>query len=136
MSMCKQPDPINHPPHYAGYPVNVECIDITRHLNFQLGNAFKYVWRAGKKGGPEQEIEDLKKALWYLTDVVSNHMYIQQPAPEAVAIFQLAFAALPDDDAWSVRAALNGILSGSKKYISITSCLITDRIEALEGGKS
>lgn len=61
-------DDINHPKHYAGYPASIECIDITRHLNFQLGNAVKYIWRAGKKGGLEKEIEDLKKAEWYLGD--------------------------------------------------------------------
>lgn len=61
-------DDINHPKHYAGYPASIECIDITRHLNFQLGNAVKYIWRAGKKGGLEKEIEDLKKAEWYLED--------------------------------------------------------------------
>lgn len=59
---------INHPKHYAGYPASIECIDITRHLNFQLGNAVKYIWRAGKKGGLGKEIEDLKKAEWYLED--------------------------------------------------------------------
>lgn len=61
-------DDINHPKHYTGYPAVIECIDITRHLNFQLGNAVKYIWRAGKKGGLEKEIEDLKKAEWYLWD--------------------------------------------------------------------
>lgn len=61
-------DRVNHPKHYAGVPATVECIDITRHLPFALGNAVKYIWRAGKKGGPEQEIEDLEKAQWYLDD--------------------------------------------------------------------
>ena len=59
---------VNHPKHYAGVPVTVECIDVTRHLPFSLGNAVKYLWRAGKKGGPEKEIEDLEKAKWYLKD--------------------------------------------------------------------
>lgn len=61
-------DRVNHPKHYAGVPAMIECIDITRHLPFALGNAVKYLWRAGKKGGPEQEIEDLEKAQWYLDD--------------------------------------------------------------------
>lgn len=61
-------DNVNNPKHYAGVPATVECIDITRHLPFALGNAVKYIWRAGKKGGPEQEIEDLEKARWYLDD--------------------------------------------------------------------
>ena len=61
-------DAVNHPKHYAGYPATVECIDITRHLSFDLGNAVKYVWRAGKKGDKAKAIEDLKKAKWYLRD--------------------------------------------------------------------
>ena len=65
-------DIINHPAHYTGVTAEIECIDIARHLNFQLGNAFKYVWRAGKKGGRDKEIEDLKKALWYLEDSIQN----------------------------------------------------------------
>ena len=63
-------DNVNHPKHYMeGFaPVNIECIDITRHMSFCLGNAFKYVWRAGKKGGKEKAIEDLEKAKWYLIE--------------------------------------------------------------------
>ena len=65
-------DNINHPQHYTGVTAEIECIDIARHLNFQLGNALKYVWRAGKKGGSTMELEDLKKALWYLEDSIQN----------------------------------------------------------------
>ena len=65
-------DTINHPAHYTGVTAEIECIDIARHLNFQLGNAFKYIWRAGKKGGRDKELEDLKKALWYLKDSIEH----------------------------------------------------------------
>ena len=70
--MQKLNDNINHPQHYTGVTAEIECIDIARHLNFQLGNALKYVWRAGKKGGSAMELEDLKKALWYLEDSIQN----------------------------------------------------------------
>ena len=57
-------DMVNAPPHYRQHPSGVECIEITEHMNFNLGNALKYIWRAGLKGaGPS---EDLKKARWYL----------------------------------------------------------------------
>lgn len=59
-------DPIN-PPHYRSHPSGVECIEITRHMNFNIGNAVKYIWRAGQKG---DLIEDLKKAQWYLDDEI------------------------------------------------------------------
>lgn len=56
-------DMVEQPPHYRGHPSGKECIDITEHFNFCRGNAIKYLWRAGKKGN---EIEDLKKAKWYV----------------------------------------------------------------------
>ena len=56
-------DPINHPRHYTGHPSGVECIEITEHMNFCVGNAVKYLWRAGLKG---DDIEDLRKAAWYV----------------------------------------------------------------------
>lgn len=59
-------DAVNHPSHYTQYPV--EVIELTRHMSFDRGNAVKYVARAGFKGGPEKEIEDIKKAIWYLND--------------------------------------------------------------------
>jgi hypothetical protein len=55
-------DPVNHPRHYTGHPSGVECIQITEHMGFCLGNAMKYIWRADMKNGSE----DLQKAVWYL----------------------------------------------------------------------
>lgn len=55
-------DPVNHPTHYTAHPSGVECITITEHMNFCLGNAVKYIWRADLKNG----IEDLEKARWYI----------------------------------------------------------------------
>lgn len=70
--MEQENDVINHPQHYAGFSATIECIDITRHLSFDYGNAFKYVWRAGKKGDKAKAIEDLNKAAWYLQDIREN----------------------------------------------------------------
>lgn len=56
-------DQVNHPKHYVSHPSGVECIEITEHMNFNLGNAIKYIWRASLKG---KEIEDLRKARWYV----------------------------------------------------------------------
>ena len=52
-----------NPQHYKQHPSGVECIQITEHMNFNLGNAIKYLWRAGLKGDP---VEDLEKAAWYI----------------------------------------------------------------------
>jgi hypothetical protein len=57
-------DPVNHPSHYTAYN-GLEIIDLTEQMNFCRGNAVKYLARAGLKS-KETEVEDLKKALWYV----------------------------------------------------------------------
>lgn len=57
-------DSVNNPKHYTSHPSGVECIQITEHMGFNLGNAMKYIWRADLKS---DAIEDLEKAKWYLT---------------------------------------------------------------------
>lgn len=61
--MVAPPDMVNHTPHYTSHPSGVECIEITEHMNFCVGNAMKYLWRAGEKG---DVLEDLQKARWYI----------------------------------------------------------------------
>lgn len=65
--------PVNHPSHYCSHPSGIECITITRHHDFAVGNAMKYMWRAGlKDSSPEKEVEDLRKAIWYLNDKIEQ----------------------------------------------------------------
>lgn len=67
--LSKPESAIDHPKHYTSSPAKcecgktIECIQVTEHMNFNLGNAFKYLWRQGLKG---DSIEDLKKAVWYI----------------------------------------------------------------------
>ena len=68
------PDPVNHPPHYLGHPSGVECIEIVEHLNFCVGNAIKYLWRAGLKG---DAIEDLEKARWYVDREINRRRELE-----------------------------------------------------------
>lgn len=62
-------DLVNHPPHYTNHPSGIEAIQVTRHMNFNLGNAIKYIWRAGQKG---DTIQDLQKAIFYLQDEIER----------------------------------------------------------------
>lgn len=64
-------DNVNHPNHYRMHPSGVECLEVTRHMTFNLGNAVKYVWRAGLKN-PSTEIEDLRKAIFYIEDEITR----------------------------------------------------------------
>ena len=59
-------DSVSNPSHYNSHPSGIECIAITRHMDFCMGNAMKYIWRAGLKGDSEKQ--DIKKAIWYLND--------------------------------------------------------------------
>jgi hypothetical protein len=67
---------VDHPGHYNGNPSGVECIDVVEHMTFNIGNAVKYLWRAGKKGDP---LEDLKKAARY----VNREIEKLEKTPEA-----------------------------------------------------
>lgn len=73
----KQDEKVSHPSHYTWLKelCGIEVIDIARHLDFDMGNALKYLLRAGKKSengysDKEKEIQDLKKAVWYINDKI------------------------------------------------------------------
>ena len=73
-------DPVNNPAHYTNHPSGIECIQVTEHMNFNRGNAVKYIWRCGDKGKP---VEDLRKAIWYLEREIAR---LEQPR-ETVQIY-------------------------------------------------
>lgn len=56
-------DAVDHPAHYNQHPAGIECVDVAEAFNFNIGNAIKYLWRAGLKG---DALEDLRKAAWYV----------------------------------------------------------------------
>ena len=71
-------DKVNHPSHYCWLKelCGIGVIDITRHLDFDLGNAIKYILRAGHKSeegynNVDKEIEDLQKAAFYINDKIN-----------------------------------------------------------------
>ena len=61
-------DNVNHPMHYTSHPSGVECITVTEHMNFNVGNAVKYLWRTDYKNG----LEDLHKAAWYINREIAR----------------------------------------------------------------
>lgn len=70
-------DMVNHPAHYNSHPSGIECIDIVRHHNFNIGNAIKYLWRCGIKTEEgmdiqDKSIEDLQKAIFYIQDEIKR----------------------------------------------------------------
>jgi hypothetical protein len=70
-------DKVNSPKHYTSHPSGIECIEITKHYDFCIGNAIKYLWRAGLKkeegySNKNKEVEDLKKAIWYINEKIKT----------------------------------------------------------------
>ena len=77
--MQEKEDKVNSPSHYSYLKklCGIEVIDITRHMDFDLGNAIKYILRAGHKteegyDDRSKTIEDLKKAVWYINDKIKT----------------------------------------------------------------
>ena len=64
-------DMVNHPPHYLDLASGIECIEVVRHRNYNIGNAIKYLWRAGLKS-EDNHIEDLQKAIFYIKDEIKR----------------------------------------------------------------
>ena len=64
-------DPVNHPSHYTSGKIEVIDYIEDQKLPYHLGNAVKYISRAGKKD-PTKTAEDLRKAVWYLERYLSS----------------------------------------------------------------
>jgi hypothetical protein len=68
-------DTVNKPKHYTSHPSGVDCIQITEHMGFNLGNAMKYIWRADLKS---DAMEDLRKAEWYIRREIEKRTKIEE----------------------------------------------------------
>lgn len=145
---------VNHPQHYNSHPNGIECIEIIRHYTCDIANAIKYLWRAGLKlemgkDDADKEIEDLKKALWYIEDYRSmcDNMRCHHRRPRSSAdclLFRLSGHHIEDvtkgydeDVATAMDYLLRvGIVSGSTLYaeddwaecLQIATCHIHLRI--------
>lgn len=65
----KEEDKVINPSHYKSHPSGIECIDVVEHMSFCLGNAIKYIWRAGQK---DNIFKDLRKAIWYINQEIDR----------------------------------------------------------------
>ena len=106
-------DAVNHPTHYNSHPSGIECIEVAELYGFNIGNAIKYIWRAGLKGGEDKLEQDLKKAIFYvnrqlpLGDAVSRRFGIL----ERKQIDSIKQSILIGFDSPEVRGAMNALLS-------------------------
>lgn len=67
---------------YCSHPGGVECITITEHFGFNIGNAIKYLWRCGLKESTS-ELDDLKKAAWYIAREIERVGQAEDGPPES-----------------------------------------------------
>jgi Protein of unknwon function (DUF3310) len=67
-------DVVNNPKHYTSHPSGIDCIQITEHMSFNLGNALKYIWRCDLK---KEAIEDLRKARWYIDREIAKRVKLE-----------------------------------------------------------
>ena len=72
-------DPVANPAHYTWFPADIEPIDLIEHLPYNRGAACKYLMRAGRKDTAD-EIEDLKKARWYVDREIARLGKMAAPA--------------------------------------------------------
>lgn len=118
MAFKNKNDQVNHPKHYTSDPSGIECIDVTRHRNFNIGNAIKYLWRAGlkidaDKSSINKQIEDLEKAVWYIVDE------IHRLGGRCTVKTDSINTCLPIDNSSIIEAALNYHMSVNGKDVSI-----------------
>lgn len=102
-------DAVNHPSHYTSHPARcecgkpIECIQITEHHGFNLGNALKYLWRADHKGSP---IVDLNKAIWYIErEIFKRQREQEQVGKELVEAVAAVETDYPEPTPAAVRRA-------------------------------
>lgn len=130
-------DNVNHPKHYTWLKdkCGIEVLDITRHLDFDLGNAIKYILRAGHKEDAgrsqhEKTVEDLKKAIFYLNDEIKllegNNTEKVKPqgvikVPISIAIKEFSHAIYYSVD--SSNLSIDQFLEKSSKVDSIIEIL-------------
>lgn len=100
--MTNTEDMVNSPKHYTGYSMVVEPIIICKELSFCIGNAVKYIVRAGLKGAPEKELEDYKKAGYYITAGATESI-----SETALQVFNIVKDAFPEDKRHIIELLLN-----------------------------
>lgn len=110
---------VDHPPHYNLHPSGLECIDVAESWGFNLGNALKYLWRAGYKGAAK---EDFEKALWYISREVTRRRGLRDdPLKENADLGLAKFVVTKEPNplvAEAIHALWGAVASNSKTSIS------------------
>lgn len=130
-------DRVDHPRHYGSHPSGVECIEIVEHMDFNLGNAIKYIFRREDKG---KYLEDLKKSKWYVDREVQLLLDDNRGWAHYVATSRIAHRALQDASRrWldaeppsDVRSAFHDIMTAHNLMSNYRMPAITHLMRASE----
>lgn len=130
-------DNINHPAHYEAAGYLVQPIDVTEGLPFCLGNAVKYLARAGKKNG-SPEVEDLKKARWYIERQMqawkdADETYLVLDRETSAALLILEQKKHQDFLCFEIEEE-TGLYWCDMDYLELASAALGKRIREMEGG--
>lgn len=128
--MAQQNDNVNHPSHYVSHPSGIECITITEAFNFCLGNAIKYIWRAGLKG---DALEDLRKAVWYVEREIQRLTTERARDYPAAAAEDEARKLEQEAEAIMAKDAIPEAMMGPWEHVGYTSDEGFDKLEATQG---
>lgn len=125
-------DKVNNPSHYTSHQSGVECIELTEHLNFNRGNALKYVWRHELKNAGK---EDLQKAAWYIKREIERESSLE-PSEQAKPskAYELAYDRLYDfyliHDDFGFFKFMNDVLFGHESDLNDAIQYINNLIES------
>ncbi|WP_217983818.1 DUF3310 domain-containing protein [Turicimonas muris] len=125
-------DIVNHPAHYESQAIVIQPIDLYEKLPFCLGNALKYVFRAGHKDG-SSELEDLKKALWYLERYKKSSGALAMDEYEGQSFYQLAYCL--EFSKSEILSAARDLATGFYMFWDCLEEKVRQRIEKLEREK-
>ena len=113
-------DAVNNPKHYNAHPSGIECIELTRHMSFNRGNALKYIWRAGLK---ENKTQDVEKAKWYLLDEFNN-MKNAKYKKRVVKQLDILLFSLSQFETSERMSIIHHIIYGDWKLLKVTAYLL------------
>ena len=113
-------DAVNNPKHYNAHPSGIECIELTRHMSFNRGNALKYIWRAGLK---ENKTQDIEKAKWYLLDEFEN-MKNAKYKKRVVKQLDILLFSLSQFETSERMSVIHHIIYGDWKLLKVTAYLL------------
>jgi hypothetical protein len=95
---------INHPKHYNLHPSKVECIDVVEHMYFNIGNAFKYIYRGWNQLKTNTN-HDLEKSIWYLNREIActkDHTLKSHESKTINKLLDIIIDSEPDDQLKSI----------------------------------